>query len=67
MLGEQPGIPYPSRFLPVTISKFPLLQETTIITSELGAYTLELASFDDGDLDILMLGLFSTYLNLSLK
>ncbi len=65
--GEQPGIPHPVHFLRVTVSKSPLLQETTIITSELAASMLEMASFDDGDLDILMPGLFSACLNLSLK
>ncbi len=31
----------------MTVSKSPLLQDTTIITSELAAYTLEISSFDE--------------------
>ncbi len=31
----------------VTVSKSPLLQDTTIITSELAVYTLENSSFDE--------------------
>ncbi len=66
-LGEQPDIPHPFRFLRVTVSKSQLLGETTVTTCELAAYMLEMASFDDEDLDILTPGLFSARLNLSLK
>ncbi len=68
LLGEQPGIPHSFCYLRVTVSKSPLLQETTTtttVTSELAAYTLEMASLDDRDLDILTSELFSTPLNLS--
>ncbi len=62
LLGEQPGIPHSFCFLRVTVSKSPLLQETTTttttVTSEIAAYTLEMASFDDRDLDILTPGFF---------
>ncbi len=40
-------------------------RKTTIITTELAVYTLEMASFDGGDLDTLTQELFSTRLNLS--
>ncbi len=50
----------------VPVSKSLLLQKTTI-TSELAVYTLEMSSFDDGDLDILTPGLFHTSINLSPK
>ncbi len=63
--GEQPDIPQPFRSLVVNISKSPLLRKTAIMTSELTANTLEMASSEDGDLDIVMPGLFSAHLNLS--
>ncbi len=59
--------PHSFCFLAVTISKSPLLRKTTVITSELAAYMLEMANFVDRDLDILMPGLFSACLSLSPK
>ncbi len=65
-MREQPSIPHPFRFLCVTISKSPLLQETSI-TCELAGYTLEMVSFDDRNSDIFAPELFSAHLNLSPK